>query len=47
MDPFSVLCGVAGLISLAQVVVQEGYNYISTAKGIREDISNLINEVAA
>lgn len=46
MDPFSIVCGVAGLVGLAQVVVEKGFSYIGTASGAREDIRNLISEVA-
>lgn len=46
MDPFSITCGVAGLVGLAQLVVERGFSYISTAKDTREDIRNLICEVA-
>lgn len=46
MDPFSLVCGVAGLVALAQVVVEKGFSYIGTASGARQDIRNLISEVA-
>lgn len=46
MDSFSLVCGVAGLVGLAQLVVEKGFNYIGTASGAREDIRNLISEVA-
>lgn len=46
MDPFSLICGIAGLVGLAQVVVEKGFSYIGTASGARDDIRNLISEVA-
>lgn len=46
MDLFSLVFGVAGLVGLAQVVVEKGFSYISTANSSREDIRNLISEVA-
>lgn len=44
-DPFSIICGVAGLVSLAQVVVEKGYFYINTAKDYREEVRDLMAEV--
>lgn len=46
MDPFSIASGVAGLVGLAQIVVEKGFAYIGAAKDSREDIRNLICEVA-
>lgn len=46
MDPFSLIFGIAGLVGLAQVVVEKGFSYIGTASGARDDIRTLISEVA-
>lgn len=48
MDPFSVATGIAGLVSLAQDVVEKGWaawQLIKTAKNCQEEVSDLLMEV--
>ncbi|KAF8245541.1 hypothetical protein K440DRAFT_587008, partial [Wilcoxina mikolae CBS 423.85] len=45
VDPLSTAASIAGLISLAQMVVKEGYGYISTAVGCPGELSDLVREV--
>ncbi|KAF8248484.1 hypothetical protein K440DRAFT_660797 [Wilcoxina mikolae CBS 423.85] len=45
-DPLSMSAGIAGLLSLAQMVIKEGYGYIRTAKGCPDELSELCDEDA-
>jgi len=44
-DPLSIAASIAGLISLAQSIVKEGYSYIRTAQGYPDELSELVTEV--
>lgn len=46
-DPLSLACGVAGLLSLAQVVVEKGWaiwQLMRTAKNHQAEVANLLME---
>jgi hypothetical protein len=47
MDPLSVASGVAGLVTLAEVVISRTYNTIITCKHASEDSRKLLREVQA
>jgi hypothetical protein len=46
-DPLSTAASIAGLVSLAQVIVKEGYGYLRTAKGCPDELSELVREVTS
>lgn len=46
MDPPSLACGIAELLGLAGVVVEKGFAYTGRACGARQDVRDLISEVA-
>ena len=47
MDPFSLSVSIAGLISLADLIVTKGTKLYSSVRDAPKDISRLIGEVAA
>ena len=47
MDPLSVASGVAGLVTLADVVISRTYNTIIACKHASEDSRRLLREVQA
>lgn len=47
MDPLSIASGVAGLVTLAEVVISRTYNTIITCKHASEDSRKLLREVQA
>ncbi|KAF8535579.1 ankyrin repeat-containing domain protein [Trichophaea hybrida] len=46
-DPLSTAASIAGLVSLAQLIVKDGYGYIRTAKGCPDELSQLVREVTS
>lgn len=47
-DPFSLVCGVAGLLGLAQVVVEKGWaiwQLLRAAKNHKAEMADLLMEV--
>jgi hypothetical protein len=45
MDPFSFATGVAGLISLADLVATKGYRYLKAVKDCDEEVKQLMVEL--
>jgi hypothetical protein len=45
LDPFSLATGVAGLISLADVVATKGYRYVKAVKDCDEEVKQLMVEL--
>ncbi len=47
MDPLSVSASVAGLITLAELIVSRGYEFLKGVKNAKTEITQLLTEVAA
>lgn len=46
-DPLPIAAGIAGLISLAQYIIQESYPYYNTAKDCPKEVKDLLDEVVS
>ena len=44
-DPLSVSASVAGLITIADIVIRNGYKYITAVKNSDKAVASLVNEV--
>jgi hypothetical protein len=44
-DPLSISASVAGLITIADIVIRNGYKYIKAAKNVESAVASLMNEV--
>jgi hypothetical protein len=44
-DPLSVAASVAGLITIIELVIHNGYQYIKDVKGVKSQIATLIVEI--
>jgi hypothetical protein len=45
LDPFSLATGIAGLISLADLVATKGYRYVKAVKDCDEEVKQLMVEL--
>lgn len=46
-EPFSIVSGIAGLITLSTAVLTAGYNYVKSVSSAPEDFKSLIRETAS
>ena len=46
MDPLSLSMSIAGLASLAQIVVEKGYKYLKAVEDREKDVRNLLLETS-
>jgi hypothetical protein len=44
-DPLSISASIAGLLSIADIIIRNGYNFIRESKGAEETVARLISEV--